>query len=400
MQQEIEATRRLIIQKENLVNKIVEETRKCTIAVQYSPATIMVSWSLGDYIPTDKDWIGFYKKDNPNKSYREYFLTKAYGQKQGNHFIRTPKTPGLYEFRFFPNGLYEEISRSDIIYIGPDLEINGAFEENKITLSWKLKNKGEISSGDWFGLYKVHMDNKSYVNTIPLALGKTNEFITITNITLDPGLYEFRFFPYKCGYTYVTKSNQFEIPNLDKLQVDIIKVNNRVQKLKVYYHINSRNTSNSDWIALYKKGSENNYYVTYKYVDTKVNYVEYDAPRDIMEYEFRYHSSTQSKYQDLTRSETINIENTDRINAEIEGGQIITVNWDISSQEKTTSDWVGLFKINEVNNKNYLQFKYIDAHSNATIFAVPKEKGTYEVRYFSYNVGKYNDFRKSDPIIV
>jgi len=401
MQQEIEATRRLIVQRENLVHRIVEEAKKCTIAVQYSPTTIMVSWSLGDQIPTDKDWIGFYKKDNPNKSYREYFRTKEHGQKQGNHFIRTPKTPGLYEFRFFPNGSYEEIARSDIIYIGPELEISGstAFgDNNTVSLSWNLK-KGEISSGDWIGLYKVHMDNRSYIKTIQLPQGKKSELVTIPNLTLDPGFYEFRFFPYKCGYTYVTKSDQFEVLNLDKLTVDIVKVNNRIQKLKVYYQINSRKPSNSDWIALYKKGSENNYYITYKYIDTKFDYVEFDAPREILEYEFRYHSATQYKYQDLTRSEIINIENTDRVSAEIEGG-IITVNWDIHSQEKTTSDWVGLFRVEELNNKNYVQYKYVDIHSNATIFALPKEKGTYEVRYFSYNLGKYNDFRKSYPIVI
>jgi len=399
MQEEIEATRRLIIQRENLVNKIEEEARKCTISVQYSPTTIMVSWSLGDQIPTDKDWIAFYKKDNPNKSYREYFLTKVHGQKQGNHFIRTPKkTPGLYEFRFFPNGSYEEISRSDIIYIGPDLEIYGAFgENNNITLNWNLNN-GEIASGDWLGLYKVNMDNRSYIKTIPLTQGKTKDIITFNN-TLDPGSYEFRFFPYKCGYTYVTKSNIFEIPNLDKLEVDIVKVNNRIQKLKVNYQINSRNPSTSDWIALYKKGSENNYYIIFKYIDPKIPFVEFDTPREIMEYEFRYHSSTQSKYQDLTRSETIIIENTDIIHAEIEG-KIITVNWDINSQEKTTSDWVGLFKIQELNNKTYIQYKYVDAHSNAVVFDTPNEKGTYEIRYFSYNLGKYTDFRKSNPIIL
>jgi len=396
MIQEIEATRRLIIQKENFVNRIEEENKKCTIAVQYSPATIIISWSLGDLIPTDKDWIGFYKRDNPDKSYKDYFTTK--GQRQGNNFIRTPTTPGVYEFRFFPNGSYNKIASSDIIYIGPELELRGSFEDNSVIFSWNLK-RGQITNGDWFGFYKQTSDNRNYIKTIPISTDKTQDTVRL-DLRLDPGLYVFRFFPYKCGYTKVKESEPFEVPNLDSLDYEIVMDdNNRVEKIKVFYQINSRTASNSDWIAFYKKDSENNYYISYKYIDTRIPFVEFECPREITEYEFRYHSSTQSKYQDLTRSKLFIVENTDIITAQIDG-RMITVSWDIHSQEKTTSDWIGLFNVNETNNKNYLQYKYIDTYSNAAIFTIPRERGQFEVRYFSYNLGRYNDFRKSNQIIV
>jgi len=202
MLDQIATTRRILVERENMVNRLVEETRKCTIAVQFNSNSILVSWSLGDQMPTDKDWIGFYIKENPNKSYREYFTTG--GQRQGNRFIRTPKTPGLYDFRFFPNGTYNPIARSDTVYIGPELNLNAHFNENttEINITWEL-TRGELTNGDWIGLYKVDSDNKKYIKSIPIS--GTNERTVAIDAHLEPGPYEIRFFPYKCGYTSVKK---------------------------------------------------------------------------------------------------------------------------------------------------------------------------------------------------
>jgi len=175
--------------------------------------------------------------------------------------------------------------------------------------------------------------------------------------------------------------------------------NNRIDRIKVYYELYSILPTSSDWIGFYKKGFENNYYITYKYVDPRVPFVDFEGPREITEYDFRYHSGSQSKYSDVVRSSLFAVENTDRVLAEFDGG-VIAVSWDIHSQEKTTSDWVALFKVGETNNKNYIQYKYVDNNSNATVFIAPVEKGQYEVRYFSYNLGKYVDFRKSNVVVI
>jgi len=176
--------------------------------------------------------------------------------------------------------------------------------------------------------------------------------------------------------------------------------NNRITSIRVYYQIYSRIPTNSDWIALYKRGMENNYYVTYKYVDSRIPFVEFEAPREVYEYEFRYHSGSQPKTHDVVRSDVIYVENTDIIVAESDGG-VIAVSWDIHSQEKTSSDWIALFKVTEANNRNFIgDYKYVDINSNATVFLAPTEPGEYEIRYFSYNVGRYTTFRKSNPVII
>jgi len=71
----------------------------------------------------------------------------------------------------------------------------------------------------------------------------------------------------------------------------------------------------------------------------------------------------------------------------------------VHSQTKTSWDWVGIFAVGAANTK-YLQYKYIDPHSTALTFDVPMAHGTYEARYFSYNLGKYADFRKSKTFQV
>lgn len=114
-------------------------------------------------------------------------------------------------------------------------------------------------------------------------------------------------------------------------------------------------------------------------------------------------------------------------------GSLITVTWQIYSRNKRKWDWVvrspyhlfidflfgshlkGLFPVG-VSNKKYLDYHYIDMTTNAMVrgysplhhhlshmdqvFEKPRAPGTYEVRYFSYETGKYADFRKSNIILI
>jgi len=221
-----------------------------------------------------------------------------------------------------------------------------------------------------------------------------------TDGRLESGSYEFRFFPYKCGYTYIGKSNIIEVVNRDKLEILITRENNsRMKKIAVSYEVHSLIPSSSDWIALYKKGSQNNNYISYNYISPKGVPIEFDAPKELSEYEFRYHSATFGKNVSVVSSPIFTVEDTDTVIVTIEGS--IFVRWDIHSQVQTTSDWVGLFKASEKNNGNYLESKYVNVSTNNTVFKIPKDKpGEYEVRYFSYYVGKYVNFKKSNIFVV
>jgi len=147
-----------------------------------------------------------------------------------------------------------------------------------------------------------------------------------------------------------------------------------------------------------QKNSPNNYYVTFKYIDTKNAYLEFDSPKEIDEYDFRYHSATHGKTVSIVKSLSFIVQDTDTVSVTVEGPAIV-VKWDINSQTQTTSDWVGLFKASEKNNSKYLDSKYVNLTTNNVTFNT-KEKGEMEVRYFSYNVGKYANFKKSNVFVV
>jgi hypothetical protein len=145
-----------------VLDDIKRKTNICTVTAQAGTKTIFCSWKLIDREPTEHDWIGFYNKNNPNKNYRTFHKTRA---REGHFIVDSPNTPGLYEFRFFSNGSYEDIARSDVIYIGPTISLVALPSKNGdvVILKWEItKGESYLSPKDWFGFYHVKDRNKEY----------------------------------------------------------------------------------------------------------------------------------------------------------------------------------------------------------------------------------------------
>lgn len=338
----------------------------------------------------------------PNAKYREYIKTN--GEREGSHHFTAPKTPGLYQFRYFREGTYNEIAHSDLIHIGPQMVItaalnpaeNGAGKE-RIDITYVL-NSGEVTTSDWFGLYPAEeKNNKNYLamRYIQASEVPLKKVVFSFDAPRTPGDYVVRFFPSRCRYTSTAQGNPVRILNRDKLSLEVVKdpSTQRPLTVRVHYEMRSVDVTPKDYIALYKTSAPNNAYVTYTYVDPTKNVVEIPAPAEIDQYEARYHSASKSRYADVARSNSFTVPNTDVVTAEIASG-VLTVSWTIHSQPRSTWDWVGIFPKSAPNHK-YLAFKYVDPASSALVFDVPKEHGVYEARYFSNALGKYTDFRKS-----
>jgi len=406
---EIQKKKDDIAHKEFLVSKIMQQAALCTLSVRYGIKTIVVSWSLGEDMKSlPGDWIGFYKIGMPLQQYRN--CVKTGGVRQGHEHVSAPKTPGLYQFKYFIDGSYNEVATSDVIHIGPQVTLCAQLVEdasdeknNMIEVSYTL-NGGELSADDWFGLYNAtENNNKSYITYYKIGK-KLNNSIRSSSFQIpaprSPGDYVIRFFPALCGYTFVSKSNNVRIVNKDKLTTELIKdeSNGRIKNIKVFWDIHSVDPSTYDYVALYKHDALNYYYEEYKYVDLQNNFVIFEAPCSIDTFNIRYHSSSQSKYIDVARTDPIEILNTDIVTATVDNG-LITVTWDIHSQPHTNWDWIGIYKKGTTINKNYIDYKYIDTTNKVLVFTV-KQAGEYEARYFSYRLGKYVDFRKSNTFVV
>jgi len=393
---EIERKKETLAHKELLVSKLMQQAALCTLSVRYAPKTVVVSWSLGeDMKALPNDWVGFYKVGLPDTQYRK--AVKTNGARQGHEHFPAPKTPGLYHFRYFVNGSYDILATSDVIHIGPQILLNTKLVEdenpkkNIIEVEYTLRG-GDLSPDDWFGIYKAtETNNKNYLMYHKLGKQLSSSSFQFPAPRL-PGDYVVRFFPYLCGYTHVTKSPLIRIPNKDKLVLTMNYENERVKTIEVKWDILSIEPSTSDYIALYASSSFNNYYLSYKYIDMSSHTLFFEAPLGVGKYNLRYHHSGFSKYVDLVRSEDFEILNTDKLNVKVDG-KTVTVSWDVHSQPVTSWDWIGVFKKDHGNNnKNYLEFKYVDIATKALIFVI-NEPGEYIAKYFSSKVGKYEDFR-------
>lgn len=77
----------------------------------------------------------------------------------------------------------------------------------------------------------------------------------------------------------------------------------------------------------------------------------------------------------------------------------ICVECDIVSVDPYTENvWIGLYKCDEQDNKNYLDYKYLLARKVEIVFRVPKENGDYEIRLFANK--SYEMIKKSEKITV
>eukprot|EP01129_Flabellula_baltica_P010072 TRINITY_DN4211_c0_g1_i2.p1 TRINITY_DN4211_c0_g1~~TRINITY_DN4211_c0_g1_i2.p1 ORF type:complete len:380 (+),score=48.64 TRINITY_DN4211_c0_g1_i2:551-1690(+) len=374
------------------VKKMLEANERCTLSIECGVSTMAVSWTLEDIQPSSStDWVGLFEKSASNNNYIDYIKTN--GTKVGMNFVNMPVTPGLYHFRFFPSGSYHEIAISDEVYIGPEIDLIATKEEGYISVTWNLL-KGEVSPSDWFGLYRVGANSRNYLQYFGLNPEKN---FMIVDKKLIQGKYEMRYFPSGCGYTHVKSSNIFIVEGKDSLAMDFeYGSHNRIKNIILRPDLQSIKYSTTDWIGLYRTESES--YDSYRYVNKQKTLI-FPAPRSPGNYQFRYHSSYKIRNEEIMRSEIFTIDNTDILEAVVEGN-LVKVSWNISSQKQTTYDWIGLYNLTETSNRNYLQCNYINLSESSTIYPLPTSPGLYQFRYFSSAVGKYKSFLNSNTITI
>jgi len=299
----------------------------------------------------------------------------------------------LYEFRFFLNGAYEDVARSGRVNIGPQVELSAIFEGDKIKCTWELKS-GRPTPTDWIGFYPVNNLSSQYLSIHYIEQSPSPLVIDAPRI---PGDYEFRFVTSSVA---TAKSNVAVIPNRNKLFIETTKSNDgEIKNIRVTWDVRSVDVSRSDWVALYRKGDENNNYQIYKYAEKVKNELVFDPPQLHGEYEFRYHSRRQSKYKDVARSDTFIIQDKNRL-ATIVEGPFVKVTWDIVFPKPTSSDWIGFYK-EGTRAQNYLAFQYVDLKKNYLLFEKPAtQSGNYFVRYFSYSLPKYQPLTESSSLAM
>jgi len=145
------------------------------------------------------------------------------------------------------------------------------------------------------------------------------------------------------------------------------------------------------WIGMYEKvQSDNRLYTAYQWISSASdNALVFDVPK-VGEWEFRYFP--QRSYVDVARC-SIHLQGADEMVLSMEeGGSLMRIKCRIQTVD-TTKDhvWVGIYRAEEQNNRQYKKYKYISpssssSSSSATIevtFAAPRTPAVYEARLFA-----------------
>jgi hypothetical protein len=254
-----------------------------------------VSWDLGSGCePSSGDWIGLFKQNQPSNT--QYVVYKKTGGAQRGILDVAAPGVGTWEFRFFPNNSYDYVMKSNLLIVGPQLELEASLDEggDTIEVSCKLLS-GQVNPRDWIGLYKVETyHNKQYLD-LRYVGSDVNARLSFP-APKTPGHYELRYFPVTSSYNDVARSNLITIENRDM----VIATPSRVvqdsgDQLIATWQIYSVPTSKWDWVGLYPVGSST--YVEYHYVDPlREPTCIFAVPKQPGQYELRYFASATSSF--------------------------------------------------------------------------------------------------------
>jgi len=264
-------------------SKIID-SKECTVELTAQPQlvdtgnTINVEWAIASGLSSNRDWIGLFALDKANKEYVTYQWTGKQLAK-GTLSFSAPAM-GEYEFRYFPNGSYQHISRSNKVRVGPQFEITAVLdkENKKLIAKWK-QISGNVYPKAWIGLYE-----KSQTNN--------NNFISYQNVNKNsdvafaapfkPREYEFRFFTN--SYVDIARSNAVLIEGQDSMTATYNSGNLTVKlnlvSVDPYYE--------SAWVGVYfTHEKDNRQWRRYKYIASRTDDVQFNGPKTPGEYEVR-----------------------------------------------------------------------------------------------------------------
>jgi len=174
---QLEEEKKQLEEKLKQFEKERQQAANYTLKLEYSTAqqTANIYWQMSS--ATAYDWIGLYKfHEQSNKNYIQAYKTK--GESKGIMAVPTPSSPGVYQYRLFLNGSYEDVARTEAMYIGARLELFSSFIEDgkKIRLTWVIKS-GVLNKNDWIGFYRSDKRGNNYETYFYPIRYPNNEFI-------------------------------------------------------------------------------------------------------------------------------------------------------------------------------------------------------------------------------
>lgn len=172
--------------------------------------------------------------------------------------------------------------------------------------------------------------------------------------------------------------------------------NEEKNTLSVKIEQRSGNQYPSAWVGLYVKGEkDNSQYRAFDWLSNAVDHtLVFPCPK-AGEWEFRFFP--QRSYVDVARS-SLQVGGTDVVRLSLEDGQMIVRTELVTVDPAYDNVWVGIYKSEEIDNRQYRKYKYVGQASGTIAFRACTTPSTYEARIFAHK--SLDVVCKSNTIIV
>ncbi|MBZ5556722.1 MAG: IPT/TIG domain-containing protein [Acidobacteriia bacterium] len=235
------------------------------------------------------DWVALYPSGAPNGGYLDWrYLSNttsppAAGLAAATLTFTMPVSSGVYEFRFFADNGYGELTASAPVTVVPSpaqLDVNGVSAPSTVPAQAGSRLSVHVTGGpanatDWVGLYSVGTGNGAYLSwrylsgtTSPPAAGIATATLTFDAPT-TAGNYEFRFFAANTYALLATSPTVIVDASSAQLAVDAVPPPSGVTVVAgsiASVAVSGGPGNVYDWVGLYAAGSPDGAYLDWRYL--------------------------------------------------------------------------------------------------------------------------------------
>jgi len=390
------------IEHENRIRMLEAERDICVLTLKFNSNERFINLCYQfnkDYALSGYEWFGLYKEESSIDNYVTYVNVKSI-IKMNSYQLKLPKENGYYIVKLVDGISKNILVESNAIHVGPRINFEAVLkeEEKKVLLYFNVE-EGSLNERDWVSFTRKDKKHRSYISSHYLINYLKDETSGVVEVPMPrrPLQYEFRYFPSTSGYNPLKISNTIKVPKHDKLTLEFLEPVSRTKsQVKVTWDIHAVDVSSWDYVAMYKESDTK--ILCSQYVDMKNNHLIFDIPRTPGTYVLKYWAWRIGSAP-LDVSEPIVVENRDTLKAKF-SNNAVEVEWDLYSIDVSPKDWIALIKSGR-SNKEYESYEYVRTCANHQVLEkMPKEKGEYEVRYFSHTKPKYEHLVASNKIII
>ena len=343
----------------------------------------LIKVNFSEMIKQQNDWIAIYKEGTPN-TWENVIQWNWTNDIQAGQITFKPLANGKYEVRAFYNNSYV-VEASKKFNVG--LNITSILtNKNEYTPNESILTTFKNLSGnnkDWLAIYKKGSVS-NWENMIQWSwAGNING-----QHNFDPlvaGEYEARVF---FNNTFnVEATHAFKVSNENP--INAIVTTNKIKYTindPIVASYNNMSGSDKDWIAIYPKGSNNNWenMIQWAWIHGDINGNSNFEKLPVGEYEVRVFFNNSFKSEAVHNFIVVNNE-FNVISRKVTYDPFELIHADFVNMRGTASDWLGVFSVGAAHSKaSAIQWKYARSLVNGNVSFNGLPVGTYEMRaYFA-----------------